>query len=136
MYFVLNACFQHMTEAGGEYHHPHPYSMAQQYTGAPIQYNSPVASYPEYEVVQPPLYPPECQYYPPTPTQHYPPPQYMPQGYMDTTMSCGVQPVQYVPYYYYYPVPAETFHRLVMFKIIDKNILILINEWQKQKYLA
>merc|ERR1712241_520973 len=28
---------------------------------------------------------------------------------MDTTMGCGGQPVQYVPYYYY-PVPAETFH--------------------------
>ena len=128
MYFVLHSSFQQMTEAGGEYHHPHPYSMAQQYTGAPIQYNSPVAPFPEYEVAQPPLYPPECQY--------YPPPQYMPQGYMDTTMGCGVQPVQYVPYYYYYPVPAETFHRLVMLKIINKNILILINEWQKQKYLA
>ena len=114
-----------MTEVSGEYHHhPHPYSMAQQYTGAPIQYNSPVAPYPEY-----PEYPPECQYYPPTPTQHYPPPQYMPQGYMDTTLGCGVQPVQYVPYYYYYPVPAETFHRSVVFwrqkwLLYDRYILV------------
>ena len=80
MYFVLNACFQHMTEAGGEYHHPHPYSMAQQYTGAPIQYNSPVAAYPEYEVVQPPLYPPSASTTPPPPPSTTPRPSTCPRG--------------------------------------------------------
>ena len=64
------------------------------------------------------------QYYYPSPQQiisadqpqyvYVSPNQGAPQQYIDAMTQAPVQPVQYVPYYYYYPVPAETYSNMNM----------------------
>ena len=53
------------------------------------------------------------------------PSQGAPQQYVDPMTQAPVQPVQYVPYYYYYPVPAETYSNMNMVdqaNIVNSNL--------------
>ena len=104
--------FQSITETG-------ELSEAEQLTGAPIHYNA--NSFPDHVVPgdnQSQYY--YCDYpspdhltYVDTPTTYYPQAQYYQPGLypgVQDPAAPPLQPVQYVPYYYYYPVPAETYH--------------------------
>ena len=101
----FNQTLQSITETG-------ELSEAEQLTGAPIHYNA--NGFADHAVPSDGQY--YCDYpvtYVDTPTAYYPPAQYYQSGFYPLPtepVAPPLQPVQYVPYYYYYPVPAETYH--------------------------